>query len=99
MLPSIRSTPYSYHHVITLTGTGVPVCLAGAKVTAEQILDHAKISIPWTSNEKRESMLKEKASVGALDVKKGSVSLSLPTLLIMLFVALFAFLYRRILRL
>lgn len=76
------------------TGTGVPVCLAGAKVTAEQILNHENVPIPWIGNEQRGSDLGENASVGALDVKAGPVSLSLPTLLTMFFVALFAFLYR-----
>ena len=31
----------------THPGTGVPICLAGSKVTSEQILDDFKMEIPW----------------------------------------------------
>ncbi|KAK6526736.1 hypothetical protein TWF281_009938 [Arthrobotrys megalospora] len=32
----------------THPGTGVPVCLAGAKITTEQILDDLKVGKPWS---------------------------------------------------
>lgn len=35
----------------THPGTGVPVCLAGAKITAEQILDNHGMTAPWVTNE------------------------------------------------
>ncbi|KAF8246617.1 phytoene desaturase [Wilcoxina mikolae CBS 423.85] len=34
----------------THPGTGVPICLAGAKITAEQILEHNGMQAPWTTN-------------------------------------------------
>ena len=35
----------------THPGTGVPICLAGAKVTSEQILGEHGMRVPWTSGE------------------------------------------------
>ena len=35
----------------THPGTGVPVCLAGSKVTTEQILDASGVARPWPSND------------------------------------------------
>lgn len=77
------------------TGTGVPVCLAGAKVTAEQILNHEKIPIPWASDERK---VGQHTSSSVLDMKEkqaGFAFLSLPQF-IMLFAVLIAFLYGRI---
>lgn len=34
----------------THPGTGVPICLAGSKIVAEQILDHIRVPVPWTRN-------------------------------------------------
>ncbi|KAK4189766.1 Phytoene desaturase protein [Podospora australis] len=34
----------------THPGTGVPIVLAGAKITAEQILGDKKMAVPWTEN-------------------------------------------------
>lgn len=31
----------------THPGTGVPICLAGSKVTSEQVLDHMNVDYPW----------------------------------------------------
>jgi phytoene desaturase (3,4-didehydrolycopene-forming) len=35
----------------THPGTGVPICLAGAKITAEQILENEGMVAPWLTNE------------------------------------------------
>lgn len=32
----------------THPGTGVPICLAGSKVTSEQVLDHMHVDYPWS---------------------------------------------------
>ncbi|KAI0119084.1 phytoene desaturase [Daldinia grandis] len=34
----------------THPGTGVPIALAGAKITAEQILDDLRVRVPWRGN-------------------------------------------------
>jgi phytoene desaturase (3,4-didehydrolycopene-forming) len=37
----------------THPGTGVPVCLAGAKLTTEQILEDCKVQKPWGPAEEK----------------------------------------------
>ena len=36
----------------THPGTGVPICLAGSKIVAEQILDDDGVTVPWNQNAK-----------------------------------------------
>ena len=52
----------------THPGTGVPICLAGAKITCEQILDDARVPVPWReAAEKEAAMRKEKRSLGQVN--------------------------------
>jgi len=63
----------------THPGTGVPICLAGAKLVAEQILEDHKMAIPWldakTESESRMFGLMGKTG-RALDERMHSVSIS-----------------------
>ncbi len=70
----------------THPGTGVPICLAGSKITTEQILDNLRMTVPWTRNGQQEARGKgEKVEVKDIDqIKSGPSSISL--LLIALFV-------------
>ncbi|KAI0487477.1 phytoene dehydrogenase [Xylaria cf. heliscus] len=43
----------------THPGTGVPIVLAGAKITAEQILDDARVPVPWRG---RPSLIRDQGS-------------------------------------
>lgn len=43
----------------THPGTGVPICLAGSKVTTEQILDDFKMAKPWLSQLQSKVEVKE----------------------------------------
>ncbi|KAG8879971.1 hypothetical protein FRB97_001270 [Tulasnella sp. 331] len=55
----------------THPGTGVPVCLAGAKVTAEQILSNEKILVPWAEYAPSGTIIKKVTS--KLDQLNGGV--------------------------
>ena len=49
--PSTKHSTIDRLHFVgasTHPGTGVPICLAGSKVTSEQILDEFKIHAPWS---------------------------------------------------
>lgn len=52
----------------THPGTGVPICLAGSKVTSEQILDYLHLDYPWAKQSKSadKSQAKEIDKVHAL---------------------------------
>lgn len=43
----------------THPGTGVPIVLAGAKITAEQILDDARVAVPWRG---RASLIRDRGA-------------------------------------
>lgn len=45
----------------THPGTGVPICLAGSKVTSEQVLDHMNIDYPWGKQAQQAGKSKVKA--------------------------------------
>ncbi|KAF2103972.1 phytoene dehydrogenase [Rhizodiscina lignyota] len=49
----------------THPGTGVPICLAGGKIVAEQILEDESVAIPWANGRSKRS-----AQSGALDIVK-----------------------------
>lgn len=56
----------------THPGTGVPVCLAGAKITTEQILDDLKVEKPWSPAALPNSRAKQVGS--SLDIERiGSI--------------------------
>lgn len=55
----------------THPGTGVPICLAGAKITAEQILNKRGQKVPWPAYEYGA----RKASGSQLDVLEAKVGL------------------------
>lgn len=94
MFSSISSIPSTNQTSILFipTGTGVPVCLAGAKVTAEQILNHEKIPIPWASDERKAGQHTSSSVLDMKDKPARLAFLSLPQFL-MLVAALIAFLY------
>ncbi|KAK4054031.1 hypothetical protein OIO90_003676 [Microbotryomycetes sp. JL221] len=52
----------------THPGTGVPICLAGGRITTEQILDDFKMSTPWHESSALAS--KTNQNVKKLDVKR-----------------------------
>ena len=72
----------------THPGTGVPICLAGSKITTEQILDRLRMDVPWTRNGQQDAKAKgEKVQVKDIDrIKSGSSTLSL--LLVALFLTM-----------
>jgi phytoene desaturase (3,4-didehydrolycopene-forming) len=49
----------------THPGTGVPICLAGSKITAEQILGDRRLGVPWTRNGEQ----RPKGQGGKVEVK------------------------------
>ncbi|KAI0444507.1 phytoene dehydrogenase [Xylaria telfairii] len=53
----------------THPGTGVPIVLAGAKITAEQILDDARVPVPWRGrpNVIRDQGVPQTETTGMLD--------------------------------
>jgi phytoene desaturase (3,4-didehydrolycopene-forming) len=69
----------------THPGTGVPICLAGSKITAEQILDDRRLGVPWTRNGEQGA----KGKGGKVEVKDIDRIQSGPSTLSMLLVALF----------
>lgn len=44
----------------THPGTGVPICLAGSKITAEQVLDRFDVSYPWRVRDNKQVLLPSK---------------------------------------
>ncbi|EPS43701.1 hypothetical protein H072_2317 [Dactylellina haptotyla CBS 200.50] len=52
----------------THPGTGVPVCLAGAKITTEQILDDLKVEKPWSKATPPNLRAKQRGS--SLDIER-----------------------------
>ncbi|KAF3189406.1 hypothetical protein TWF788_010492 [Orbilia oligospora] len=52
----------------THPGTGVPVCLAGAKITTEQILDDFKVGKPWSPATPPNTRAKQSGS--SLDIER-----------------------------
>jgi phytoene desaturase (3,4-didehydrolycopene-forming) len=53
----------------THPGTGVPICLAGARITTEQILSDFGIPFPWPKFGTVRQAKSEQAQVGYLDQK------------------------------
>ncbi|KAI0838228.1 phytoene desaturase [Hypoxylon sp. FL0890] len=52
----------------THPGTGVPIVLAGARITSEQILDDFGVGVPWRGREgERERGVRQKEKMGRLD--------------------------------
>ncbi|KAM0789932.1 hypothetical protein ACM66B_006772 [Microbotryomycetes sp. NB124-2] len=76
----------------THPGTGVPICLAGGRITTEQILDDFKMTAPWADKGKTATM--RSTLTKQLDVKRHTWStsdlLQLFSLLTALCVGLFA---------
>ena len=89
--PSTRHAKYGDLYFVgasTHPGTGVPICLAGSKITAEQILDDRRMDIPWTRNgEQAPSGRGEKVAVKEIDrIQSGPPTVGL--LLIALFLTI-----------
>jgi phytoene desaturase (3,4-didehydrolycopene-forming) len=76
----------------THPGTGVPICLAGSKVTTEQILDNLRIGVPWTRNGEQEPRGKgEKVEVKDIDrIQSGSSPLTMLLIAFLTLVSYFA---------
>lgn len=76
----------------THPGTGVPICLAGSKVTSEQILDRLGLSIPWTRNGEQEPKGKiHQAGVKDIDrIRLGLSGFDLILLVFLLAVVLYS---------
>ncbi|KAI0201768.1 phytoene dehydrogenase [Astrocystis sublimbata] len=72
----------------THPGTGVPIVLAGAKITSEQILDDLRIAVPWRGapNKLRDQGMPQTSSTGKLDKIRrpilGPVSLAITTMVL-----------------
>jgi phytoene desaturase (3,4-didehydrolycopene-forming) len=82
--PSTKHAHYDGLYFVgasTHPGTGVPICLAGSKITAEQILDNLRMRLPWTRNgEQGPKGRGERAEVKDIDrilVKSGPSTLAL----------------------
>ncbi|OCL14263.1 phytoene dehydrogenase [Glonium stellatum] len=52
----------------THPGTGVPICLAGSKIVAEQILEDWGINVPWSKDELAGRGAREKAAIDQVHV-------------------------------
>lgn len=60
--PGTRHARYNKLYFVgasTHPGTGVPICLAGSKVTSEQILDDLNLSKPWDQHSNKATGAKE----------------------------------------
>lgn len=75
----------------THPGTGVPICLAGSKITSEQILDQMKIDVPWTRNGQQASRARVgKGEISPLDrIQSGGSSWFLPLLVLFVLIVFF----------
>ena len=86
--PSTKHAKYEDLYFVgasTHPGTGVPICLAGSKITAEQILDHLRMAVPWTRNGEQGAKGKGKK----IEVKDIDRIQNGPSVLSLLVVALF----------
>ena len=88
--PSTKHAKYEDLYFVgasTHPGTGVPICLAGSKVTSEQILDSLRLAVPWTRNGQQGARGRgEKVEVKDIDrIQSGSSALTM--LLIALFLS------------
>ena len=60
--PSTKHSSIDRLHFVgasTHPGTGVPICLAGSKVTSEQVLEVFGMEVPWREKENRKKEVKE----------------------------------------
>lgn len=55
-------------------GTGVPICLAGARLTADQILEDFGLPIPWRLKQAEAAEAKHRATVKVLDQPHSSIA-------------------------
>ena len=77
----------------THPGTGVPICLAGSKITSEQILDGLQMPVPWVRNGEQDSRgTAGKVEIKDLDRLQGGSSM-LVTILLLLLLGTFTSLY------
>lgn len=89
--PATRHSSYKGLYFVgasTHPGTGVPICLAGSKITSEQILDDMGLPYPWTKVDSR------KMISPALDQEKRAPMTFGMTMLLILTVVLMALVLR-----
>ena len=85
--PATRHSSYKGLYFVgasTHPGTGVPICLAGSKITSEQILDDLGMLYPWTRVDSR------KMVTPALDQEKRAPITFEVTMLLILAIVLLA---------
>ncbi|KAI1824332.1 phytoene dehydrogenase [Xylaria intraflava] len=74
----------------THPGTGVPIVLAGSKITAEQILDDLCLAVPWGSPSlKGNKSMSRDPSKGSLDIIRAPFEKSVLITVLLTFVAIF----------
>ncbi|KAL9621741.1 MAG: hypothetical protein Q9160_003859 [Pyrenula sp. 1 TL-2023] len=85
--PSTKHAQYEKLYFVgasTHPGTGVPICLAGSKVTSEQILDDLSLSKPWDKLSHKATRAKEIDRVQQVGLLSGA---QFPVLVFLLILA------------
>ncbi|ROW10211.1 hypothetical protein VMCG_02055 [Cytospora schulzeri] len=91
--PSVRANGLKNAYFVgasTYPGTGVPIVLAGAKITTEEILSDAGVEAPWAKNEPvvQDKGVPQNGRVGPLDRVKSNTALDKLWVLVVLVVLL-----------